>query len=124
MEKGEYWTPTPEQAKRSKQMKQNMADRVRTEHANYIVGLVAEMRRCLRESEKARDRFYEVRDALKRERGKSGAQLDHEMSIDINAKMAVSNSQLFDRWATKYAAIVQAEISCFENDLHPTEYPK
>jgi len=93
-------------------------EEARRRHANYISSLILEMRKCLTESEAARDRYYAVKDDYK-SRGMRRGEIAVSMGTDFDAKCAVSDSQLYDRWATKYAAVVSAEIAAFEHDIHP-----
>lgn len=87
-------------------------------HALYIKGLVTEMRHVLKKSEEARDTYYRRKKEL-REKGMSASEADIAASqSDYIAKCAISDSQLYDRWATKYAAVVQAELMAYEQDIH------
>ena len=90
----------------------------RRRHADYIAGLILEMRKCLTWSEDARDKYYAVKDGYK-SKGLKRGEIAVSMGTDFDAKCAVSDSQLYDRWATKYAAVVSAEIAAFEHDIHP-----
>lgn len=81
-----------------------------TVHIKY---LRKEMRECLKKSEEARDDFYRVKDAYSLE-GLSGYALDAALSDNRDAQRAVANSVLYDRWTTKYAAVLQAELLLFE----------
>jgi len=90
-------------------------------HFYRIKGLIVEMRRTLRKSEQARDRYYDTVDAYKTQRGLTGFELDKAVEADRIAQGAISDSQLYDRWATKYAAVVQAEIAAYNIGLHVEE---
>ena len=101
-------------------MKASRLEAARHKHAAYIIRQLAEMRRCLALSEAARDKYYKAVDFWKG-KGFDGTMLDIELRNDYKAQKNVSDNQLYDRWAAKYAAVVSAEIAAFEHDLHPKE---
>jgi len=84
----------------------------REEFIQYLDDLRFEMRQCLDKSEKARDTYYMLKQAYQHEKGLSGAELERAMDRPgSRAQSAVSDNIMYDRWAAKYAAIIQAEIA-------------
>lgn len=77
----------------------------------YLYNLRFQMRACLDKSEKARDTFYVLKDAYEGERNLTGPELEAAMKNNAKAQAAVADNIMYDRWATKYAAVLQAEIA-------------
>jgi hypothetical protein len=91
-------------------------------HLARIRTNLIEMRRCLRESERARDTFYKIRDEYREVEGLRGAELDIALTTNTKAKAAVADNVMYDRWATKYAGVVQTEISAFQLGIHADKW--
>lgn len=89
-----------------------------TTHYLRIRAMQAEMRRCLKKSEQARDLFYATKDAYETQRGLTSFELDKALDNDRVAQGAIADSQLYDRWTIKYASVIQAEIAAFNIGLH------
>lgn len=107
----------------SKEHRAQAAVEVWKRHAARIRANLIEMRRCLKKSEAARDTYYALQDAYK-SRGLEGFELDEALKTNREAQAAVSDNQMYDRWATKYAAIVQAETAAYNLDIHADGEPK
>lgn len=95
----------------------------RKRHAARIRANLIEMRRCLKKSERARDTYYALQDAYKG-RGLEGFELDEALKTNREAQAAISDNQMYDRWTTKYAAVVQAETAAYNLDIHADGEPK
>lgn len=83
----------------------------RDDFCDYLNYLRYEMRKCLDKSEKARDTYYAYRDAFADERGLTGFELDEALKVKREAQAAISDNQMYDRWAQKYASVLQAEAA-------------
>lgn len=93
------------------------ATEVQKRHLRRIRDLVVKMRRSLRRSEEANALYNSIRGELKEKnlsRGDLAARLDN----NFDAKVAVADNIMYDRWATKYAAIVSAEIAAYKLGIH------
>jgi len=77
----------------------------------YLGDLRHEMRRCLDASEKARDTYRMIKAAFRAERQLTTTEIDEMMKRNPKAVSAASDNIMYDRWAAKYAEIIQAEIA-------------
>lgn len=77
----------------------------------YLDELRMLMRKYLDLSEKARDSYYLIKQAYAKEQHLGSVELDAALQRNTKAQKAVSDNIMYDRWATKYAAVLQAEIA-------------
>lgn len=77
----------------------------------YLDELRILMRKCLDNSEKARDTYYALKDAYQKEKGLEGHALDEALKLNAKAQKAISDNVMYDRWAMKYAEVLQAEVA-------------
>lgn len=94
-------------SKRDKEIFAHVVDKTFVERLKY---LRFQMYQALIKSERARDTYYATVDAYKA-KGLRGIELEQELKLDRVAQNAISDSQLYDRWATKYAAVIQSEAA-------------
>lgn len=97
---------------------------VQKRHAARIQANLIEMRRCLRASEEARDAFNAIKGGYKERKGLSRGELAAAMDSDFDAKVAIADSQLYDRWTSKYAAVVAAELEAYRAGIHANNWSK
>lgn len=77
----------------------------------YLDALRMLMRKYLDLSEKARDSYYLLKKSYEEERGLGGFEVDAALQRDAKAQKAISDNQMYDRWATKCATVLQAEVA-------------
>lgn len=77
----------------------------------YLAELRMEMRKCLDKSERYRDIFWLIEDGYQREQLLAPHQVDARMKINAEAMSAQALNAMYDRWAMKYAEVIQAEVA-------------
>lgn len=77
----------------------------------YLSDLRMEMRKCLDKSERYRDTFCLIEDSYREEQLLAPHQVDARMKTNAEAMSAQALNAMYDRWAQKYAEVIQAEIA-------------
>jgi len=96
---------------------------VRKRHVARIRNLLIEMRLYLRLAKEANVTFNEIKEAY-RKKGMGRAELIMAMDTNTDAKFAVADNQMYDRWAARNAAVITAEIAAYNMGIHADDWSK